>query len=132
MFKSVILAVAIGFAALPLVAQDDPEQVIRQQIEAFQGDDFAAAFQYASPMIQRQFGDPETFGRMVREGYPMVWRPDAITFLGVTSHAGALFQKLMIRDQGGRLHILEYEMVPGENSWRINGVRYLGAPQMGA
>ena len=46
---------------------------INGQIEAFQRDDFNAAFSYASPGIQGIFGTAERCGQMVRNGYPTVW-----------------------------------------------------------
>ena len=34
-------------------------------------------------MIQGMFGTPARFGLMVRNGYPMVWRPAEVEFLSV-------------------------------------------------
>ena len=54
--------------------------MISKQIEAFKADDFDTAFSFASPMIQRMFGSASTFGEMVQNGYPMVWRPAEVRF----------------------------------------------------
>ncbi|QYX55874.1 DUF4864 domain-containing protein [Roseovarius sp. SCSIO 43702] len=103
--------------------ETDAQSVITAQIEAFQRDDFEQAFTHASPTIRRIFGTSENFGQMVRRGYPMVWRPDEVRFLGAEARGGATIQDVMIRDSEGRLHILEYEMIEGESGWKINGVR---------
>ena len=104
-------------------AQEEPiRDVITAQIEAFEADDFATAFTYASPTIQGMFGNPQNFGAMVKSGYPMVWRPDTLRFLALEERGGLLFQDVMVRDLDGALHILEYQMQEGENGWKINGV----------
>ncbi len=122
---SAVLAAA-AVAAAPAAA-DAVEDVIRSQIDAFLQDDVAAAFTFASPAIRGIFGTPEAFGRMVREGYPMVWRPADLRFLEQEERPGRILQSVMIEDQGGRVHILEYEMIRLDDGWRINGVRILAA-----
>ena len=97
--------------------------VISDQIAAFQSDDFARAFSYASPTIQGIFQTSDNFGRMVREGYPMVWRPADVTFLESKLIGGLLWQGVMVRDAQGALHILEYQMVETDAGWKINAVR---------
>ena len=97
--------------------------VISSQIAAFQADDFAQAFSFASPVIRQVFKTPENFGTMVRQGYPMVWRPAEVNFLTIDIINGELWQNVMIRDRMGGLHVLEYQMVELENGWKINAVR---------
>jgi hypothetical protein len=38
----------------------------------------------------------------------------------------------MIRDGEGRLHFLDYQMLPTEDGWQINGVMIVQAPEVGA
>jgi len=109
--------------ALPAQADDEIEQVISEQIEAFLADDFETAFTYASPAIQGIFGTPDRFGEMVRNGYPMVWRPAEVEFLSVERRGRELWQNVLIRDAEGALHVLEYQMIMGEGGWKINAVR---------
>jgi len=64
-------------------APDDREAICRlieQQLTAFQADDGPLAFSFASPTIQKAFGTPAHFMRMVRESYPAVYRPQSIHF----------------------------------------------------
>ena len=106
----------------------DIEATIGNQIEAFKADDFAEAFSYASPNIQALFQTPETFGRMVAQGYPMVWRPAEVRYLELREVAGTFLQQVMITDTAGATHILEYQMQELEGGWKINGVQIVKAP----
>ena len=106
--------------------------VISSQIEAFLAEDVDRAYSFASPFIQRKFGTPETFGTMVREGYPMVWRPSDVTFLDAEVIAGKLWQSVMVRGPAGKAWIVDYEMVELEDGWKINGVQVREAPEVAA
>lgn len=127
---ALVLSLVLSGAAL--AQERDIEAVIGAQIDAFRADDFATAFTYASPTIRDLFGTPETFGTMVRNGYPMVWRPDEVRFLELREIGGALWQKVLIRDAAGAVHLLDYQMVNLESGWKINGVQILQAPDVGA
>ncbi len=122
--RQILGAILISLAmAVPAKANDDIEAVISAQIEAFLADDFETAFTFASPMIKSIFGTPERFGAMVKNGYPMVWRPSDVEFLSIERRGRELWQNVMVRDAEGALHILEYQMIPGEGGWKINAVR---------
>ncbi len=134
--------IALGLAlvaglSLSVQAQDvgdrGIEAVIRGQMDAFIADDLDGAFDFASPGIRRIFGDAQRFGGMVRQGYPMVYRPADVRFLELTERGGSQLQKVMVRDDAGAFHVLEYEMQPGaDGGWVIDGVRLLEAAQLGA
>lgn len=126
---SLILAVGLWGVAPKAEAQGaDIEATITAQIEAFKADDFDQAFTYASPTIQGLFQTPENFGRMVRGGYPMVWRPSDVTYLELKETGGFQFQRVLITDADGAVHLLEYQMVELNGAWKINGVRLLANP----
>lgn len=74
------LSLLICFSTSVVAEDTKIQNVIAAQIEAFQQDDFQTAFTFASPKIQMLFGSPENFGKMVQNGYPMVWRPSDVTF----------------------------------------------------
>ncbi len=128
------LVLGILFAAMPVAAQDAEaiEGVIGSQLQAFNDRDVAEAWQYASPNIQRLFGDPGNFGMMVQRGYPMVWDNADVRFLELREISGAQWQKVMIRDANGGLHVLDYQMIETPTGWQINGVQLLPAPDVGA
>jgi len=124
-------AAALLLVGAPLRAEPPAEAVqgvISRQIEAFLADDVATAFGFASPGIQGVFGTPERFGAMVRQGYPMVWRPRDLRFLGMEGEGGARRQIVEIVDAAGRLYRLEYSMLLTQEGWRIDGVRFLEVP----
>ncbi|MFN4155462.1 MAG: DUF4864 domain-containing protein [Paracoccaceae bacterium] len=119
--------------ALPAAAQEDPIQnTIRNQLTALGQDDFATAFSFASPNIKGIFGTADNFGTMVRQGYPMVHRPGEVRMLELREVAGRLWQRVMITDQQGRTHLLDYQMVETPEGWQINGVQLLPSPGVGA
>jgi hypothetical protein len=123
------LGAALYLSISAVFAQDaDIEGVISRQIEAFRQDDFATAFTFASPNIQRLFRNSENFGDMVRQGYPMVWRPARVDFLGLRNQNGRTVQRVLITDMSGVEHVLDYDMIASENGWVINGVAMLGQP----
>lgn len=127
------MALSAGLAAAPALAQDGPiEGVIQSQIDAFQSGDVAAAFDYASPGIQGMFGSPERFGRMVEQGYPMVWRPSDVEFLDSRPLGDGVIQKVLMRDAEGVPWVLDYQMIEGPEGWLINGVQILTSGELGA
>jgi len=126
------LALWAGMAPADEGAAPDIQATIGAQIDAFKADDFARAFSFASPMIQSMFGTSERFGAMVRNGYPMVWRPAEVRYLDLEQRGESLYQQVMIRDLSGGVHVLEYQMIRNAAGWRINGVRVLRAPGVGA
>ena len=127
---------AVLFAAvlsLPAAAQEEPiRNTIQSQIEAFQADDFTRAFTFASPTIKGMFGTPENFGAMVKNGYPMVYRPAEVQMMDLREVAGALWQRVRITDQAGAGWYLDYMMVETAEGWQINAVQILPAPDVGA
>lgn len=132
--RSILASAALSICiAAPASAQEaEIEGVIGAQIDAFQIDDYATAFGFASPMIQGMFQTPENFGLMVRQGYPMVHRPNAVQYLSLDDTDGTLRQTVMIRDTSGTLHFLQYDMVDGPDGWKVNGVRIIRNPDVGA
>lgn len=125
--RRILTALFLTFA-LPHAALADPAAirgVIADQIEAFKRDDFAQAFTHASPAIKGMFGTPERFGQMVRNGYPMVWRPREVRFLDLREEGGRMLQRIGVTDEAGGEHVLEYFMIETENGWQINGVTLL-------
>jgi hypothetical protein len=120
--KRIILA-AILAAGTVQADEDAIQGVIDAQIEAFLKGDMATAFGFAAPTIQGMFQTPDRFGEMVRRGYPMVWRPDSVEYLGNQVEGRVWAQDVLVSDAEGRLHLLEYSMVETPAGWKIAGVR---------
>lgn len=114
---------AVAFAAD--VSDTDKAQIetiIRSQMDAFQRDDDAEAFSYASPGIQRQFGTSSTFMMMVKQGYQPVYRPQSVTFLGVEIKDGAVVQSVAVIGPDGVNYTALYPMErQADGTWRIAG-----------
>lgn len=122
-FFSVIFCVGWAFAA---VAQEaEIKGTISSQFDAFKVDDFAQALSFASPALKDFFRTPENFGQMVTQGYPMVWRPADVQFLELREVQGYLTQKVLITDEKGAYHVLDYRMIETPDGWRIAGVQIL-------
>lgn len=131
--RPIILCTTLVLAAPQIARADSLAQgVITDQIRAFQADDFTTAFGHASPGIQRLFGSAERFAQMVQNGYPMVWRPGEVRFLDGSGTQGRHQQDVMITDRAGRLHVLRYDMVQIDGTWRIDGVTLLARPDFNA
>ena len=127
--------IILGFLMFvtPAVAQESVaiEGVIANQLSAFNDRDVQTAWSFASPMIQGMFGNPENFGTMVEQGYPMVWTNSDVQFGELREVAGQFYQKVMIRDATGQRHVMEYAMVDTPAGWLINGVSELPLPDVG-
>lgn len=133
MFGRLILILGLALLAGKALAQEEEiEAVIAAQMEAFRAEDAGQAFTYASPMIQSMFGNAQTFGMMVQRGYPMVWDNASVEFLELRREGPFVWQKLLLRDEAGALHVLDYQMMLLGGDWRINGVQLVPAPDVGA
>ncbi len=132
LLAAMIFVTVTGFGAF---AQDTRSAVvgtIQSQLDAFQQDDFATAFTFASPTIKRLFGTPERFGQMVRNGFPMVWRPSEVQFLDFKSEGGQTSQTVLFKDANGVPIVLEYFMVQTQDGWQIDGVQPVQTPDVAA
>jgi hypothetical protein len=125
--RNLLATLLVALVLLPTTARanDAVSQVIRDQIAAFQTDDFATAFTFASPTIKQLFGTAERFGQMVQQGYPMVYRPADVTMLDQRVQGDTTIQRVRIRDASGQTHVLDYQMVPTDGGWQINGVQFV-------
>lgn len=134
-----LLILGVLMFAAPAAAQSDAalsagdqaaiRGVIQNQIAAFQRDDGAAAFGYASPAIRAMFGAPDIFMDMVRRGYPAVYRPRSFEFAALRDDAGALLQMVEIVGPDGAPVLAAYKMVRSpEGGWLIDGCFILSKP----
>ena len=112
----------VGAAVLGEADARAVRAVIEAQLDAFAADDAERAYSYASAAIRTQFTDAATFMAMVRAGYPMVVRPDSVTFFQPQSTDGAVLQTVQLRDRAGRLWRATYQLErQPSDGWRING-----------
>lgn len=106
------------------------EDVITDQLQAFNDRDVVAAWEHASPLIRGIFGTPENFGSMVENGYPMVWDNSDVRFLDRDEFESRTRQEVQIQGPDGLFYILDYQMISTPSGWQINSVRVIPAPEM--
>ena len=131
--SALLVCVALG---LPARADEAPnpdiQATISHQFEAFEAGDVTRAFSYASPTIKGIFGSAENFGAMVRQGYPMVWKPGSVKMLDLRDVSGSLWQRVLVTDEAGASHLLDYKMIKTEAGWEIDAVQLLPQSGVGA
>jgi hypothetical protein len=115
-------------AAMPLRAADAVSAaeakavraLIEAQLAAFAADDAAKAFSFAAPGIQTMFATPERFLAMVRQSYPVVYRPATVSFLQPERIEGKVIQRVQMADADGAPWTVVYELErQADRSWRI-------------
>jgi len=125
-----LAALAATTLAAPLRAPDDvsaPDAravraLIEAQLAAFARDDAAQAFSFATPTIQAMFGTAERFLAMVRQSYPVVYRPAAVSFLQARWIDHKLIQGVQMADADGAPWMVAYEVeLQPDRTWRIAG-----------
>jgi len=132
-----ILAAAIVLllsAGAPALAVTDDERaairgVIEQQIDAFRRDDAIAAYSFAAPNIQTLFPNAAMFFRMVRDGYPAVYRARATQFQALVDKDDSVAQTVEITDFDNQAWIALYTLQrQDDGSWKISGCIIKRAP----
>jgi len=81
---------------------------VQSQLQAFAADDAGRAYALADPGVRSKYPSPQAFLDMVRDEYPMVHRPAAITFLEPETDGDLAFQKVRITDAGGSAWLVTY------------------------
>lgn len=127
-----VLTVWMGVQGTAAFALDAVENVISDQLQAFNDRDVPLAFTHASPMIKRLFGGPENFGVMVERAYPMIWDNTSASYLEFRDEGGSFFQRVMIRGEDGLTYVFDYKMIETPDGWQIDGVALLPAPDVAA
>ena len=125
---SLCLTTAARAAVLPEPDARAVRQVVQAQLDALAAGDAERAYSYAAAAIQAQFGSAANFMAMVRSGYPMVVRPDAVTFFQAQADDAAdgttvtVRQNVQLRDREGRLWLATYLLQRQAGAgWRIGG-----------
>ncbi len=133
---AVLIAVSLAFAAIPVQSENvtlsdadrsSIREIIEGQLAAFQRDDGAQAFSYASPTVRRQFVTPERFMHMVRTGYAPVYRPREVEFRDLVMAGDVPVQKVLLVGPDGVPVMAVYPMQrQADGSWKIDGCMRVG------
>lgn len=98
------------------------EQVIGGQRAALKAGDGAKALTFATPAIRDQFGTPDRFMRMVRDGYaPLIAARDTVFLEGAVIE-GAVIQPLRLILPDNTVLVAIYQMEKQQDGrWKIAG-----------
>ena len=131
-FKSIlfILPFVFLFGSLNVLASEqtykDAEQIVKKvissQLMAFKEKNIEKAYSFAAPNIQRQFFNAENFGLMVKNGYPVIWKPKSYQFVKFSSNGTRSIQRVLFRSSTDALLTYDYLLEKFSNEWRIAGV----------
>ena len=128
----------ISLLAFPAIAnaanwtpQDRQEfqRIINTQISAFHADDAKTAFSFAAPLLKRKFSNSSRFMRMVKTGYPAVYRAQNVSFEGLSKELGDPTQRVVVTGPDGSRWLALYGFQKqSDGSWRISAVVITKAP----
>ncbi|HEX9392267.1 MAG TPA: DUF4864 domain-containing protein [Usitatibacteraceae bacterium] len=96
------------------------QRVIILQIRAFERNDEAVAFSYATPDARRYFGTPRAFMEVVRSSYSALYRHSSHEFLEAAVIDDIVVQPLKILTTDGEIIVALYtvEQQP-DREWRV-------------
>ena len=95
---------------------------ISSQIDAFKQNDVKKAYTFAAPNIQAQFPSPDIFGLMVRNGYPIIWKPKSYKFTTFKDLGNRFIQRVLFQSYNGSLESYNYILEKNGSVWKIAGV----------
>ncbi|MEO6564953.1 MAG: DUF4864 domain-containing protein [Casimicrobiaceae bacterium] len=98
------------------------EKVIEQQRSALRAGDGTRAIAFATPALRGQFGTPENFLRMVRNGYAALLDARATRFLEGAVIEGSVIQPLRLILPDNTVLVAIYQMEKQKDGhWKIAG-----------
>ena len=118
----VLLLKSLSFADDGGITMKEVQDTISSQIDAFKKNDIKKAYTFAAPNIQAQFPSPEVFGLMVRNGYPVIWKPKSFKFTRFKDLGNRCIQRVLFQSYNGSLETYDYILEKDDNLWKIAGV----------
>ena len=107
-----------------LSAKDEKavQTVVQSQLAAFAKDDADKAFSYAAPELRKTIGNASAFMAMVKNSYPVVYRPASVAFLKPESSGDDVIQRVQMLDASGASYLAVYSLQrQKDKTWRISG-----------
>ena len=130
--KSIIFIIPFVFffgfvnAGTPVSENKNEEEIVKSvissQIAAFMEKNIEKAYSFAAPNIKRQFSNAENFGLMVRNGYPVIWKPKSYQFVEFSTNGKRSIQRVLFRSASDSLLTYDYLLEKINSEWRIAGV----------
>lgn len=118
------------FSSFPAHANDASinliKSVIKQQLKAFNEDDYHAAYRFASKNIQTGFSLRE-FETMVRRGFPEIAKSLKVSFdeISMSEDGTQAIAIVYVTGKARTTVIAQYLMVLEDGNWKNNGVMNL-------
>jgi chlorite dismutase len=110
--------------AQALSAKDEKavQTVVQSQLAAFAKDDADKAFSYAAPQLRKSIGNSSAFMAMVKNSYPVVYRPASVAFLKPEGSGDDVIQRVQMLDASGASYLAVYSLQrQKDKTWRISG-----------
>ena len=104
------------------IVMKEVRNTISSQIEAFKENNIKKAYTFAAPNIQAQFPNPNVFGLMVRNGYPVIWRQKNFKFTKFQELGNKSIQRVLFQSYDGSLETYDYILEKYDDLWKIAGV----------
>ena len=120
----VMMSLAGAAMAAPLSAADEKavQTVVQNQLAAFASGDADKAFSYAAPDLRKTIGSSSAFMAMVKNSYPVVYRPASVAFLKPEASGDEVLQKVQMLDASGASWLAVYSLQrQKDKTWRISG-----------
>lgn len=126
MIPLLVLSCLALFPAQSVAAADPADliqTVVRQQMIAFNQDDYPTAYTFASESIRRRFSK-ERFETMVKSGYPQIAKSHLVSFGEITlsEDKQAAVARVHVTGKDHVTVIARYQLLLEENGWKIGGV----------
>ena len=98
------------------------QAVVQSQLAAFAKDDADKAFSYAAPELRKNIGSSAAFMAMVKNSYPVVYRPTSVAFLKPEGVGEDVVQRVQMQDASGASWLAVYSLQrQKDKTWRISG-----------
>ena len=109
-------------AAISTSDREKIQRIINLQLRAFERNDEAIAFSYATADTRKYFGSPRQFMEMVRSGYGPLLKHSSREFLEAANVGGLIIQPVKFLTTDGDIVVARYTMErQADNEWRIGG-----------
>jgi hypothetical protein len=114
-----------GSRKLSVVDRQKIQRVINLQIGAFERDEEAVAFSYATPDARRYFGSPHNFMEVVRGSYSALYHHTSREFLEAAVVHGLVVQPLKILTTDGDIIVALFTVEQqADQEWRVGSCEF--------
>lgn len=98
------------------------QDMIQDQVSAFQANEASRAFSHAAPSIKQMFGNEDRFITMVERQYQPVFRPQSFVFGRLQGGLDRAVQEVFVTGPAGKDWVAVYTLERQEDgNWKISG-----------